>query len=274
MISETRRRAYLDAMQVASWLPRTELPFAAPSRPELLQPLVEAEPEPAQPITAAATVAEGPAEQAPAPTVPPVRPEKPQLRVVMPEPKKPEPVAAPEVPAEQQKPVEPPPRFALQLLRAGNVLLLVELPTGESFQSRDPAYILLKDLLRAARLPDKPQQVGDGEPIRWPLLHRGSLDQSSDAARDYVQGVLAGELEQMGCACLWLIGLPALRFAGEVEAEACYRELNIEGIGPALAMPGLEQLMEQPGSKARLWQAMRRSMPRWVVGLNTDMNDR
>jgi len=274
LISETRRRAYLDAMQVASWLPRTELPFAAPSRPELLQPLVEAEPEPAQPITAAATVAEGPAEQAPAPTVPPVRPEKPQLRVVMPEPKKPEPVAAPEVPAEQQKPVEPPPRFALQLLRAGNVLLLVELPTGESFQSRDPAYILLKDLLRAARLPDKPQQVGDGEPIRWPLLHRGSLDQSSDAARDYVQGVLAGELEQMGCACLWLIGLPALRFAGEVEAEACYRELNIEGIGPALAMPGLEQLMEQPGSKARLWQAMRRSMPRWVVGLNTDMNDR
>ncbi|HCL75861.1 energy transducer TonB [Stutzerimonas nitrititolerans] len=274
MISETRRRAYLDAMQVASWLPRTELPFAAPSRPELLQPLVEAEPEPAQPITAAATVAEGPAEQAPAPTVPPVRPEKPQLRVVMPEPKKPEPVAAPEVPAEQQKPVEPPPRFALQLLRAGNVLLLVELPTGESFQSRDPAYILLKDLLRAARLPDKPQQVGDGEPIRWPLLHRGSLDQSSDAARDYVQGVLAGELEQMGCACLWLIGLPALRFAGEVEAEACYRELNIEGIGPALAMPGLEQLMEQPGSKARLWQAMRRSMPRWVAGLNTDMNDR
>ncbi|WP_312593203.1 energy transducer TonB [Stutzerimonas nitrititolerans] len=274
MISETRRRAYLDAMQVASWLPRTELPFAAPSRPELLQPLIEPEPEPAQPITAAATVAEGPAEQAPASTAPAVRPEKPQLRVVMPEPKKPEPVAAPEVPAEQQKPVEPPPRFALQLLRAGNVLLLVELPTGESFQSRDPAYILLKDLLRAARLPDKPQQVGDGEPIRWPLLHRGSLDQSSDAARDYVQGVLAGELEQMGCACLWLIGLPALRFAGEVEAEACYRELNIEGIGPALAMPGLEQLMEQPGSKARLWQAMRRSMPRWVVGLNTDMNDR
>jgi len=274
LISETRRRAYLDAMQVASWLPRTELPFAAPSRPELLQPLIEPEPEPAQPITAAATVAEGPAEQAPASTAPAVRPEKPQLRVVMPEPKKPEPVAAPEVPAEQQKRVEPPPRFALQLLRAGNVMLLVELPTGESFQSRDPAYILLKDLLRAARLPDKPQQVGDGEPIRWPLLHRGSLDQSGDAARDYVQGVLAGELEQMGCACLWLIGLPALRFAGEVGAEACYRELNIEGIGPALAMPGLEQLMEQPGSKARLWQAMRRSMPRWVVGLNTDMDDR
>ena len=277
MISEHRRRAYLDAMQVASWLPRTELPFAAPSRPALLQPLVEAEPEALQPGAVAPAVEPRPvAPAAPAaPSEPAVRPERPALRVVMPEPKKPGPVeAAAEIAAEQQKPIEPPPRFALQLLRAGNVLLLVELPTGESFQSRDPAYILLKDLLRAARLPDKPQQVGDGEPIRWPLLHRGSLDQSGDAARDYVQGVLAGELEQMGCACLWLIGLPALRFAGEVEFEACYRELNIEGIGPALAMPGLEHLMEQPGSKAQLWKAMRRSMPRWVVGMNTDMNDR
>ncbi|MFS2126564.1 energy transducer TonB, partial [Pseudomonas sp. Pseusp97] len=37
MIEEARRRAYLGAMQVASWLPRVVLPFAAPSRPELLE---------------------------------------------------------------------------------------------------------------------------------------------------------------------------------------------------------------------------------------------
>ena len=64
----------------------------------------------------------------------------------MPEPK---PVAATDSPgeeaaAEPAKAIEPPPRFSLQLLRAGNVLLVVELPTGESFQSRDPAYILLR----------------------------------------------------------------------------------------------------------------------------------
>lgn len=189
-------------------------------------------------------------------------------RVAKPDPKKPV-VSADESQGEatEQPAIAPPPRFALQLMRAGTVLLLVELPTGESFQSRDPAYILLKDILRAARLPDSPQQVGDGEPIRWPLLHRGSLDQGADAARDYVQGVVAAELEGMGCACLWLIGAPALRFAGEVEADACFRELTIEGLGPALTMPGLEQLMEQPDSKAQLWQAMRRSMPRWVMGL-------
>src|SRR5690606_252419 len=159
---------------------------------------------------------------------PVVRPEVPRPRIAMPEPKKPEPViAAEDIPA-QARPVTPPPRFALQLLRAGSVLLVVELPTGESFQSRDPAYILLKDLLRAARLPDKPQQVGDGEPIRWPLLHKGSLDQGADAARDYVQGVMAAELENMGCDCIWLIGLPALRHAGEVDEDACYGEVAIE----------------------------------------------
>ena len=275
MITESRRRAFLDAMQITSWLPRTELPFAAPSRPELLQ-LIEAEAEPAPVIELERPTAQ-PAPAAPkSVTVTPavaassgadaVRVAMP--RIAVPEPKKPVAKASEaQVAAVEQKASVPPPRFALQLLRAGNVLLLVELPTGESFQSRDPAYILLKDLLRAARLPDKPQQVGDGEPIRWPLLHSGSLGQGVEAARDYVQGVVAAELEEMGCACLWLIGSPALRFAGEVEADACYRELTIEGLGPALTMPGLEQLMEQPESKAQLWKAMRRSMSRWVTGL-------
>ncbi|MCQ4310142.1 energy transducer TonB [Pseudomonas stutzeri] len=275
MIAEDRRRAFLDAMQITTWLPRTELPFAAPSRPELLQ-FVEPEPEPApaielerptpkptpsalRPVTATPAVTASPAADAVRAAMP---------RIAVPEPKKPvAKISEAQAAAVEQKAVVPPPRFALQLLRAGNVLLLVELPTGESFQSRDPAYILLKDLLRAAWLPDKPQQVGDGEPIRWPLLHRGSLDQGIEAARDYVQGVVAAELEGMGCACLWLIGSPALRFAGEVEADACYRELTIEGLGLALTMPGLEQLMEQPESKAQLWKAMRRSMPRWVTGL-------
>ncbi len=262
-------------MQVTTWLPRVELPFAAPSRPELLQ-FVEPEAMPApvveleQPVAQPAPSSPAPVTDAPAATASPAadaaRAAMP--RIAMPEPKKASarPIDA-EPAAAEQKAAIPPPRFALQLLRAGNCLLLVELPTGESFQSRDPAYLLLKDLLRAAKLPDKPQQVGDGEPIRWPLLHRGSLDQGAEAARDYVQGVVAAELEEMGCACLWLVGLPALRFAGEVEADACYRELHIDGIGHALAMPGLEQLMEQPGSKAELWKAMRRSMPRWVMGL-------
>lgn len=277
MITESRRRAYLDAMQVTTWLPRSELPFAAPSRPELLARIaVELDPPPAPVMELKSPEAEPtssisrPAVGASAPTATPAAD---ALRAALPRVATPDPkklsvsVSDEPAPTVEQKTSVPPPRFALQLLRAGNVVLLVELPTGESFQSRDPAYLLLKDLLRAAKLPDKPQQVGDGEPIRWPLLHRGSIDQGAEAARDYVQGVVAAELEDMGCACLWLIGAPALRFAGEVEPDACYRELSIDGLGFALTMPGLEQLMEQPGSKAQLWKAMRRGMARWVVGL-------
>ncbi len=259
MIAEARRRAYLDAMQVDSWLPRVELPFAAPSRAYLLQPAAEPEPELrlSTPEPGAEALAAPPSQK---------KIEVPRPRVSLPEPKSavaPSPNPATSEPAAPAAPAAPPPRFALQLLRAGSCLLLVELPTGEPFASRDPAYLLLKDLLRAAGLPDSPTQVGDGEPIRWPLLHGGNLDQGAQAARDYVQGVVAAELEESRCACLWLVGLPALRFAGEVEADACNRELNVEGIGPAFAMAGLEQMMEEPERKADVWNALRRSKVRW-----------
>lgn len=251
-------------MQVATWLPRTALPFAAPSRPELLvlpEPLPTPEPvRPArpEPVAAAAVAERSEAPAAPRPKIEVPRPgSTPRVAV-------PEPAAEPEADAPQPVKAAPvaPPRFALQLLRAGVCLLLVELPTGEGFQSRDPAYLLLKDLLRAAGLPDAPQLIG--EPIRWPLLARGNLDQGPDAARDFLQGFLAARLEEgPACACLWLVGLPAVRFAGEADAEAFGRELQIDGLCAAWAVPGLELLMDEPHRKADLWRAMRRVMRRW-----------
>ncbi len=259
-MDEARRRAYLGAMQVDSWLPRTVLPFAAPSRAELLAFLPE--PELEAPVPAVGAKPAAPAvTPGPVPATKPSMP-RPALKAVEAKPAAPAPVEpAPAVEAPVAAPV---PRFALQLLRAGSCLLVVELPTGEPFQSRDPAYILLKDILRAARLPDRPQLVGDGEPIRWPLVNPGSLDQGAAAARDYVQGVIHAEREHAGFSCLWLIGSPALRFAGELDAEQFNREVQVEGLGTAVAMPGLEQLMEQPSLKPELWRALCRSMTRWV----------
>lgn len=268
MIDEARRRVYLGAMQVVSWLPRVALPFAAPSRPGLLVPVelptqarAANEAETSAPLEVAPTLVATDVDAA-AVEVAPLRP-----KIEVPRPSargqnRPEP-AAEEAEAPVAEPaVAAPPRFALQLLRAGSCLLLVELPTGYPFQSRDPAYLLLRDLLRAAGLPDSPQQVGDGEPIRWPLLNRGALDQGPDSARDYVQAVLQRERE--GAACIWLIGLPAIRFGGERDEDVYCREFAIEEVGPAWALPGLELLMDEPQRKAGLWQAMRRLMPRWT----------
>jgi hypothetical protein len=266
LITELRRRAYLSAMQVASWLPRVELPFAAPSRPELLQPPAESEPQ--QPpveaaVVEAAAVNEAAPPQVPAQVVPRAKVEVPRPTVVS---RHAKPLAAAEdetaAPARVMAP--PPPRFALQLLRAGACAVLVELPTGEPLQGRDPAYLLLKDLLRAAGLPDSPQLIG--EPVRWPLLVRGQIDQGPQAALEYVQSFVGARLEeQEPCSCLWLVGLPAIRFAGEADAEAYNRELQVEGLGAAWALPGLELLMDEPERKRELWQAMRRVRQRWLA---------
>lgn len=268
MNAELRRRAYLNAMQVASWLPRVELPFAAPSRPELLvQPEPVVESRPALAPTQQAPVAPVPVRaEVPAPLTEQVR-ERPRIEVPKPgssaaarEAEAASPVSEP-APRERAQPA---PRFSLQLLRAGACAVLVELPTGEPFQSRDPAYLLLKDLLRAAGLPDSPQLIG--EPVRWPLLVRGSMDQGPEAALEFVQSFIAARLEeQEPCSCLWLVGLPAIRFAGEGDAHSYNRELQIEGLGAAWALPGLELLMEEPARKAELWQAMRRVRQRWLT---------
>nr|WP_298166128.1 energy transducer TonB [uncultured Pseudomonas sp.] len=270
MIEELRRRAYLSAMQVVTWLPRVELPFAAPSRPELLQ--AEPEPAPVEPVTAEPAASEAPVAQAPAAVeAAPVA----RAKIEVPRPgAQPRQVPAASA-AETAEPVDvaapakvsaPPPRFALQLLRAGACAVLVELPTGEPLQGRDPAYLLLKDLLRAAGLPDSPQLIG--EPVRWPLLARGNIDQGPQAALEYVQSFVGARLEeQEPCSCLWLVGLPAIRFAGEADAEAYNRELQIDGLPTAWAVPGLELLMDEPERKAPLWQAMRRVRQRWLESM-------
>ncbi|MBB4868098.1 hypothetical protein HNP46_007017 [Pseudomonas nitritireducens] len=272
MIEEARRRAYLGAMQVASWLPRVVLPFAAPSRPELLEtpaPVV-AEPQALAPSAAAREAAAPAATPAPAP-VPAGEPGSIAARLLpkVGAPAKPAVAVKTEEPAEAQAepvvraPVAPPPRFALQLLRAGECTLLVELPTGEPLASRDPAYLLLKDLLRAAGLPDSPQILG--EPVRWPLLARGNMDQGPQAALEFVQGFVAARLEGSSpSACLWLVGMPAVRYAGEGDEESLLRELQVEGLGIAWALPGLERLAEEPTLKADLWRAMRRVRQRWM----------
>ncbi|MBD9499153.1 energy transducer TonB [Pseudomonas sp. PDM23] len=272
MIEEARRRAYLGAMQVASWLPRVVLPFAAPSRPELLETPAPVTAEPT--VAAPAAAARGAAAPVVAPAPAPVTAGEPGsiaarlLPKVGAQAKPAAPVKAEESTEAEAEPavrapVAPPPRFALQLLRAGECILLVELPTGEPLASRDPAYLLLKDLLRASGLPDSPQLMG--EPVRWPLFSRGNMDQGPQAAREFVQGFVAARLEEGApCSCLWLVGMPAVRFAGEGDEESLLRELQVEGLGVAWALPGLERLAEEPTLKADLWRAMRRVRQRWM----------
>lgn len=274
MIEESRRRAYLEAMQVTTWLPRCELPFAAPSRPELLHFVDMALPEAEPLVPESDPVSEPQSSKKDAPMA--VRPTGAPVQSIVERLKQdirrgtaspPTPTAQPVEETEPAKAVAmeapPPPRFSLQLARAGACLLMVELPTGEPFQSRDPAYLLLRDILRAAGLPDSPQWIG--EPVRWPQFVGRNFDQGPGAARDYVQGFVAGRMEAGDqCQCLWLIGLPAIRFAGDGDESSYGQTLQVEGIGSAWALPGLELLMEEPTRKASLWNAMKHVRHCWL----------
>jgi len=259
---EARRRAYLQALQLDVWVPRTVLPFAAPSRPEALW--VE-EPE-AAPVVARVVRPEPVAKTAPAAAVAEAPPaNRPRIEIPRPAALKPAapPVAEPEPERAPPPAREPAPRFALQLLQAGRCLLLLELPTGDTLGVRDPAYLLLRDLLRAAGLPDTPRIVSE-EPIRWPLLNNGQLDQGPAAAAEFVQSFVSGHQERLGEGLgLWLIGVAARRCSGVEDAQLTGVERDT-ALGPAWLVPGLDILMEEPAAKAALWQAMRPLRRRWM----------
>lgn len=262
LAAEARRRAYLQALQLDVWVPRTVLPFAAPSRPEALW--VE-EPEEA-PVAARVVRPEPVAKAAPAAAVVEA-PTANRPRIEIPRPSAVKPAAPTVVEAEPERaspPLrEPAPRFALQLLQAGRCLLLLELPTGDTLGSRDPAYLLLRDLLRAAGLPDTPRIISE-EPIRWPLLNSGQLDQGPAAACEFVQSFVSGHQERLGEGLgLWLIGGAARRCGGVEDAQLTGVEQDT-ALGPAWLVPGLDILMEEPAAKARLWQAMRPQRRRWM----------
>lgn len=275
MTHEQQRRAYLQAMQVTTWLPRIALPFAAPSNADVLAspeppslpqhlPVAASTPHTVSEPVAAKPLAADPIAAKPTAAKPvakaPVAELKKQVQTPV---STPAPAAEPAPAARKAR--QPVPRFALQLLRADNCVLLVETPTGFALQARDPAYLLLKDMLRAAGLTDRPRLVGDGEPIHWPLFKNSRVDQGPQAALDYVQEVLAAEVAREPCACIWLVGLPALRYGAGLEEDAYNQSQQLDGLGLVWALPGLELLMDEPSRKASLWQAMRTLIPRWKI---------
>lgn len=190
-----------------------------------------------------------------------------------------EPAPTPSPQAEQPAPSQPVtpqpavteavPRFSLQLLRSGACLLLADLPFGEPLQARDPDYLLLKDLLRAAKLPVEPSMRFNGEPVRWPLLTTGALmhAQDAEAARVFVRDLLSVEVDQQPVSFIWLLGENAVRFANRADVEG----LDEFSVTPFQAqvqcwnLPSLEQLLAQAGLKPLLWQHMQKLMPRWCV---------
>jgi len=282
---EVRRQAMLQAMQVDVWLPREQLVNAADSREHLLAWQAEAEV-----VLEPSVAGVGPVATAVAPTTEAkaavARPrgevyvsvhdklaalqatQKPAVRIKTQIDA--EPVAEetqPSVPKPIEVLAEPIPRFALQLLRADNCLVLVDLPTGEPFQSRDPDYQLLKDMLRAAGLTDKPSFMRQGAPITWPLLLAGNLmhEQNATAARACVRDLLSVELSSEPAVCIWLLGQHAVRFANAADDAPLYALQPLSAETQMWSLPSLEAVLEQPLLKRDIWRSMCAQRSLWQV---------
>ncbi len=269
---EVRRQAMLQVMQLDVWLPRQNLPFAAASRDYLLDWACEpAQRDPAEQEQASrqndAEVGVARGQQAQnqlqqirqslsagqAATAAPVAAEAPP----------PAEAVTPEAPT----PAQEIPRFALQIMRSASCLLLLDLPVAEPLQSRDPEYLLLKDILRAAKLPHEPSLLRNAEPIRWPVLSVGNLAhrQDSQAARAYVRELLSMECTQQPTSMIWLLGENAVRFANaSAEFADDFGITAFEQEWQLWSLPSLEQLLQNPSLKRQLWQSMQLRMPRWL----------
>ena len=274
---EVRRQAMLQAMRIDVWLPRQTLVNAAPSREMLLdwetidqvaiQPAVQTMPRPQ--AAAASSAISAPAVRSGERVS--VR-DKLALAAIKPKakPNVSAPVTAPvEQPATQPASIaaEPIPRFALQMLRADNCLLLVDLPTGEAFQSRDPDYQLLKDMLRAAGLTAQPRFLRQGTPLVWPILRTGNLmhSQNAAAARACVRDLLSVEQQAELTGCIWLLGEQAVRFGSAADDVALYQLQPFTEDVQAWSLPSLESVLEQPLLKRDIWRSMCAHRGLWQV---------
>lgn len=280
---EVRRQAMLQAMNMDVWLPRQQLVNAADSRDYLLEwqtvetrlttpvavSLVSSATPVSAPVVALTSNARPHSEEARTsvrdklaslkaahtPTV--------AVRPVL------DAVPVDDTPPTREPAVEaePIPRFALQLLRADNCLVLVDLPTGEPFQSRDPDYQLLRDMLRAAGLTDKPSFMRQGVPITWPMLLTGNLmyEQNAAAARACVRDLLSVELQSEPALCVWLIGKQAVRFASADDNAQLYSLVPFAEGAQIWNLPSLESVLEQPLLKRDIWRSMCAVRSLWQV---------
>lgn len=275
---EVRRQAMLQVMGLEVWLPRQALPHGPAPRPLLLGWQAPAT-APQQPAKAppASTAAQPAVPTAPvAAAVPGSASVQASLQQVRQSLETGQPAGG--RPADEAVPVavEPEntqpapaqiPRFSLQLLRSGPCLLLADLPLGEAFQSSDPDFQLLKDLIRAAGLPRQLQPLRQGEPIRWPLLTTGQLAGAQDAAaaRACVRDLLEFEYSHAPASFIWLLGPRAVAFANQAEeADADMFSLTAFQAGVRFwNLPSLEQLMSDQALKPQLWQHMQKLMAHW-----------
>ncbi|WP_150279143.1 hypothetical protein [Halopseudomonas salina] len=277
---ESQRLAYLQAVGVTGWVPRRPLAHAAmrlspEPEPELLLPGQHA--APANPV-----VSDSRQETSSSPVTSDtlaVAVESPSARLVQQRreqtaakasrqelPAKaltPAPLQATVAPTQIEQTGRAVAPFYMQLWVAGPCALLVEI-SDPGLEKGTPEHNLLCDILRAARLPAAPKLLAD---FRWPLSRNPQVARSAQAASEALQVFMQARLELQQVKSIGCFGaMTGLLASGDPEEAGALkgREEALEELGSGWFAPGLEIILREPEEKARLWQLLKRVMPRWV----------
>ena len=263
-LSEVQRTAYLDAIGLVRWLPRTQLTAAAPSPDWVF------EQPPADLPSASSPQADvsRPRVEAPAPAARPAKPapsgrgarpdisaltgldDKPQPKAVAPKP-----VAAP-APSEPQVKAAATseiPNFKLAYLVCGEYLLIDSLPPHSREGFSRAHQQLAQNILRAL---GKASELGSASIVTWPMLTSSSLDQSGAIAAQAVKRKLEVTVRTHELKRALILGQDAARWVVPQEAELdTLRGHKLRHYGLELVVSSsLTQLLHLPSEKAQLWQ--------------------
>lgn len=262
MINEVQRQAYLAALAIENYMPRMRLPYAP-------EPVACVLPEIFSAASGDTALAIGPSVPSPL-----NHGHKPELSVpvvthspldILADVKSVKTVAAPinaavilqQLDVKKAPPVQP---FALSLWRPVPGFLIVD---TRNTTLALPTELLLANILRGflgVAKPDLHEEV-----MRWPMIENRFVSRSEDDARNELQTWLAVENELRPISRLWLMGENAARYllSADVDLNNVYwQELalgssaNLTAPLRGLILPSLNELLQNPLLKARLWASI------------------
>jgi len=225
-MNELRRLAYLEAMDIPSYVSRCDLPGAQPSRRLRLQP----------PVVVSQVAGDAVAAE---PAVPQQVPAGAREALAS---KKPAAVAPSAAPDRQQRPAADVPVFTVAATEAGGWLWLDEIPAG---RDPGPAYpALLGAICRALGLTGAEPSL---QLFNYPVAVGAALEAGVEGAREALYGFLTARVARSVPARVVLLG----EFGQAWFDRSCLDGVPVTETESAFAM------LRQPALKARAWETLR-----------------
>lgn len=252
-MNELQRQAYLSALGIENYMPRWRMPFA-PQPIACVLPVIEVEDlnSSASAITAA-LITETPSAVSPVGS-PLAIDVLANLDIRQ---KPPAPVNATSIlqQLEDKKPNVVAP-FSLSVWRPLPGMLIID---SRNTTLALPTDLLLHNILRSLEPTEKFNL--EEEVLRWPMIENRFVSRTDVDARNELQTWLAVENELRPISRLWLLGDNAGKYfiAADTSAiESRWQKRAINGLPAqsqvtALLLPSLNELLQHPQDKARLW---------------------